>query len=190
MTQIIKIALTGNTGVGKDTFIQNLSKLKFVQNFKEIKLSSPFYVVQELVYKICGVEKDYFIQDGELLNFLGSHMRKINPNVLKLYFLEQLKQINPGYSLVVCSDARPADLDFLREEKFLIIQILSDKKLSLERRILRGDISLSNFDDVTEKKDKELLADYQIVNNGTLNEYENNIYKLIGNIYDTHRKRN
>lgn len=188
MTSNLKIALTGNTGVGKDTFVQILRKDKRFSALKEIKLADPLYEVQNFIYNICQETKNYFVQDGELLNFLGKHMRKINPNVLENYFLQELNKIKESYPIILCSDARPQDLNFIRQQNFLVIKITTDKKLSIKRRMLRGDISLANANHQTEIITDDISFDYCIENNKTLHNYQETVLKLIEGLYDSHRR--
>jgi dephospho-CoA kinase len=187
---MVKIALIGKPGVGKDTFLKLVHQWDFFGTVKDIRLADPFYRLQAQIYDVCGVQKDYYIQDGELLNFLGNHMRKINPNVLKSYFLQQLKNNIFDCSFVICPDARPIDLLFIKEQEFIIVEIICDEKLSLERRHLRGDLSLGNANDTVENSNSVVYADYRIINNGTMKDYESGVLNLIREIYDTYWKRN
>jgi dephospho-CoA kinase len=187
MRTSLKIALTGNTGVGKDTFVQTLRASDKFDSLQEIKLSTPLYEVQNYIYQVCKKEKEYFTQDGVLLNFLGKNMREINPNIIKDYFLAQLDMLNNINGVIICSDARPQDLLFIKSSNFLIIKIIASTKLCIERRIARGDTSLGSLDHSTEKSaSQEIAFDYSIENNGKLNIYQQAILKLVGDLYDSH----
>lgn len=172
-----KLALLGNTGVGKDTCV------KIIQNrFSHLKLSliqlaAPLYEAQNTIYQICGKGKDPDAQDGVLLNFLGQHMRRINPNVLKESFLKTLEKSQAD--LVICRDVRPLDVTFVREAGFFIVNIATDPSLCIERRKARGDLFLGASNHKTEVGLSAELYDAQIMNNSTLDNFERETVKFL-----------
>lgn len=175
----IRLGLLGTTGVGKDSCVQLIKKLFPYQSLSLVRLAEPIYQAQDSIYKICNKAKDFHSQDGELLNFLGLHMRKINPDVLKESFLKKLQSIEPSVNCIICSDVRAIDIPFVREAGFVIIHIAADPKITLERRKLRGDISLGKTNHETERGICSTLYDYQLSNNGSLEEFQENIKKLM-----------
>lgn len=175
----IKLGLLGTTGVGKDSCVQIIKNQFPDLSMSLLRLADPLYQAQEAIYKICKKAKDYHSQDGELLNFLGSHMRKINPEVLKESFLNELSSCNPNINCIICSDVRARDVPFVRDAGFIIIHIDADPKITLERRKMRGDVSLGKTNHETEKGICSSLYDYQLINNGSLEEFQENIKKLI-----------
>lgn len=181
--KLAKIALFGTTGVGKTTFFRILKQLYSPVHIDEIKLATPLYNVQEYIYKLCSTQRAYEVQDGVLLNFLGQHMRAINPKVLENYFYERIKFLENSPA-VVCTDARPPDYKFIKDAGFTTILIKADKKVSQQRRIVRGDLSLSNPEHSTETnaEGEKLKFDFEISNNGSLEEFEESITKLMGKI--------
>ncbi|WP_093587939.1 nucleoside/nucleotide kinase family protein [Lentzea waywayandensis] len=150
-----------------------------------ITLATPLYQAQAAVYQIAGKPlDDESVQDGELLNFLGSHLRKINPSVLEEQFLLELKRISSrglhtGRTLVVCTDARPADFAYLRQELFRLVMIDVDPETSRKRRVLRGDLSLGATDHVTETGLQPADADLIIDNNGSLENFDSAVWNLL-----------
>lgn len=190
MQNNIKIALIGNAGTGKDTFVKFLRDAPHLAGFQQIKLARILYIVQEFIYKMCGKSKDFNSQDGELLNFLDEHMRKINPNMMKDYFLEQLVKLRNISPVIICSDGRPADVPFLKDHDFIIVYISTNQHLSQDRRIKRGDVYLGNPNHPTEENDKNIVVDYHIENNGTIEAYQAKVFDLIQEIYDSHWRRN
>jgi cytidine deaminase len=174
-----KLALLGNTGVGKDTFVKIFQKRFSTLSMSLIKLAAPLYEGQNAIYQICATEIDSEIQDGILLNFLGNHMRRINPNVIKESFLRELQKIGQEPDIIICHDARPLDVPFVKEAGFFILNITTDFQIALERRKARGDLSLGSSDHSTEKGLTAELYDAQILNNGTLHDFEQTIVKFI-----------
>lgn len=175
----IKLGLLGTTGVGKDSCVQIIKNIFPGLSIAVVRLADPLYQAQDAIYKICKKTKNFHSQDGELLNFLGSHMRKINPEVLKESFLDTLQSYNSDVHCMICSDVRAIDVPFVRDAGFTIIHIDTDPKIALERRKMRGDISLGKTNHETEKGICPSLYDYQLTNNGSLEQFQKNVVNLI-----------
>lgn len=181
---ILRIALVGNTGVGKSTFVQILKK-HFKSNFvKEIRLAKPLYKVQSYIYKICKIQKQHGVQDGVLLNFLGEHMRYINQNVIEDHFIEQLQKVPNKAKIIVCSDVRPIDVEFIKKQNFVLINIQADEAIALKRRVKRGDLSLANSKHSTEQAIYGFQPDQIMVNNKSVEVFENEVLDLVNKLYD------
>ena len=146
---------------------------------KYIRLADPLYLAQQAIYKICGKEKDFSTQDGELLNFLGSHMRKINPNVLQEHFSKSLNNITSDIDLIICMDVRPKDISFVKKEDFFLVNISAPPTVTLQRRKNRNDLSLGSSHHPTEQGLSPKLIDAHIENNGTLDEFKEKVKFLI-----------
>lgn len=174
-----KLALLGNTGVGKDTFVKIFQERFASLSIRLIKLATPLYEGQNAIYKLCGREIATGVQDGILLNFLGNHMRRINPDVIKESFLRELQRQGQEPDIFICQDARPLDVPFVREAGFFVLNIATDPEIALERRKVRGDLSLGASDHHTEKGLSVELYDAQILNNGSLEEFAQKIVKFI-----------
>jgi cytidine deaminase len=172
-----RLALLGNTGVGKDTCVRTIQKIHPNLSVALIQLAAPLYEVQNLIYKICAREKNPEVQDGILLNFLGEHMRSINPNVIKEFFFRQLDQKESKVDLIICRDARPIDLPFITEAGFYVLHIKTDAQIALQRRQVRGDRYLGGSNHRTEQGDCRF--DVQIVNNGSLEEFEREVSRVL-----------
>lgn len=178
----IKLGLLGTTGVGKDSCVQIIKNQFPDLSISLVRLADPLYQAQDAIYKICKKAKDFHSQDGELLNFLGSHMRKINPEVLKESFLDGLLNCDPNVNCIICSDVRPIDVPFVRDAGFVIIHIDADPKITLERRKMRGDVSLGKTNHETEKGICPSFYDHQLINNGSLEEFQENVKKFISGL--------
>ncbi len=177
--QKFRLAFLGSTGVGKDTCV-NILKARYPNlSIHIIRLAEPLYQAQDCIYRLCRKQKEYYAQDGSLLNFLGQKMRQINPRVLQEAFVEALKDFHPSAELTICCDVRPMDVAFVRSEGFFIVHIVTDPAIALQRREARGDLSLGNSSHVTEGGISSDLYDYQITNNGTREELESQLIHLI-----------
>ena len=177
---MIRLALCGNSGVGKDTCSKIILEQFFGLNHVVIRLADPLYAVQNYIYQICGKEKAPDAQDGVLLNFLGKHMRSINPDVLKDCFTKKIRSVQAD--LILCPDVRPLDIPYIQEAGFIILHIIADPSVALERRKLRGDISLGSHTHSTEVGLSPALYNHEIVNNGTIEEFKSNILSIVNGI--------
>lgn len=177
--KIAKLALLGGPGVGKDTFVQILRK-RFPQiSLRLIRLAEPLYEVQKFVYRSCSKEISDHVQDGILLNFLGQHMRSINPNVLLDRFAKAVQEIGDQRDLIICSDVRPIDAAFVKKLGFHIVHITANPDIALERRKRRGDFSLGSNSHITEKGILSEMYDTVISNNKSYEEYEMSVLQLL-----------
>ncbi|WP_455352001.1 hypothetical protein [Streptomyces sp. SYSU K217416] len=183
-----RIALLGLPGAGKSTFVE-LARKWAVENgavMHTVTLADPLYRAQSAVYEIAGKPLDgERKQDGVLLNFLGSHMRLINPRVLEQHFrleMERIDEESPCQQLVICSDARPADVGYLRKSGFSTVLITVDECVALERRKARGDISLGNAGHVTEIGLKHTDVAVRMDNSGSMEEFSLAVASLLDSV--------
>lgn len=177
MNQIRRIALCGPPGAGKST-IRRLSELlagELDLVVHHLRLADPLYQAQTGIYRLSGRPlADTGIQDGRLLNILGVEMRRINPNVLadhartRLVALGQLLDSQPGRHAVVCDDMRPTDASFMRELGFAFVEVGVPRDTTVQRRLLRGDMTLGAWDDPNELGRESLEFSARIDNSGSL----------------------
>ena len=176
------LALLGRSGAGKDTFVSFLKNHSALgdRNPHVLRLAEPLYAGQESIYKLCGIPLDPNTQDGTLLNFLGQHMRKINPAVLKEVFAHKLSQSENSF--VICPDARPVDIIFLKDLGFKIIHIDVSPELAYTRRIDRKDYHPLPHDAPIEEGLEHVKADWTLSNTGTLEAFHQSITPLLAEI--------
>ncbi|MFJ8490046.1 hypothetical protein ACIRBZ_17030 [Streptomyces sp. NPDC094038] len=144
-----------------------------------ITLAEPLYRAQAAVYESAGrpLQIGERRQDGALLNFLGSHMRKINPHVLEEHFLSETARIHAACKdstrrqVVICSDARPADLPYLRQGGFHPVVITVDEEVARKRKEARGDLTLGDSRHSTEIGLERIRPSSPVDNSGTLQEF-------------------
>jgi dephospho-CoA kinase len=175
---VARVALAGPPGAGKSTASKSLASLATSRGiaFCVIKLADPLYRCQAEIYKIAGRPlEDFYTQDGELLNFLGVHLRKINGTVLLDSFDQRLEAELRAFdaqgnsrALVVCDDMRATEASFLRGHGFSIIHVEAPPSLCIERRRQRGDTTLGDAAHVTEQPLEILSPDHVISNDGAL----------------------
>jgi dephospho-CoA kinase len=186
---IAKIALFGVPGAGKSTSARLLNAICDDQQivFRRLRLAEPLYQCQDAIYRIAGRPlDDQDVQDGELLNFLGSHLRKINRSVLtdafakQLYaLLNSLDQSDQDRVLVVCDDMRATEAAFLRTEGFVLVRIDAPSKVRRRRLASRGDRTLGAEDHPTEAGVDAVRADATIHNDNTMAELRDQLKSII-----------
>lgn len=176
-----RIALFGLPGSGKSTFslLAQAWAAKNTATVHIITLAEPLYRAQAAVYESAGrpLQTEERRQDGALLNFLGSHMRKINPHVLKEHFLSETTRIHAvcegsdRRQVVICCDARPADFSYLRQGGFHPVVITVDEEVARKRKEARGDLMLGDSRHSTEKGLERIRPSSSVDNSGTLQQF-------------------
>ncbi|KAA9150340.1 hypothetical protein FPZ12_041240 [Amycolatopsis acidicola] len=178
----VRLALLGLPGAGKSTFVTIAAGWAAEHGYavRKIVLASPLYEAQAAIYEICGVPLEDGVQDGELLNFLGAHLRKINPAVLRDRFEARISLLaKETRTLVLCPDARPLDVGYLRRAGFRTVLVSVSPEESQKRRIARGDLSLGATDHSTETGLDPGQVDITLGNHGSPAEYAESVRALL-----------
>ena len=188
--KIIQLGLFGTPGAGKSTtskIIEEYCTENHVPMIR-IKLADPLYEAQKAIYEIAGRQlSDFYDQDGELLNFLGSYLRKLNPNVLLDRFslrlrdaIEKLDSTGSTSGVIVCDDLRRPDAEFLRTKDFRFVRIIADPNECESRRRARGDRTLGSASHATEQGLDEIEPDYRIHNESTIEDLRTQVIRFMG----------
>ena len=184
---IRRLAFFGRPGAGKSTAARLVEEHCADANiaFRRVRLAEPLYDGQRAIYELAGGSlPDFYSQDGELLNFLGSHLRKINPSVLLDRFAQTVEalqaELNGRRALLVCDDMREPDAEFVRGLNFTLVQISARDELCLSRRQQRGDVSLGAENHVTEQGIDRIQADIEIENETSIEDFRERLAALIG----------
>jgi len=192
-TVTLRLGLVGPPGAGKSTVSDLIRQRCAVEarRFHLLKLAEPLYEAQEAIYRIAGVElPSKYSQDGELLNFLGHHLRKLRPSVLLDNFNRRLQIIDEEVreertkALVLCDDVRWSDAEFLRSLEFRIIRIQAPPQLCLSRRVARADLTLGSASHSTETNLDQIRCDDVIDNSGSLDALAAAIERFLGGAYE------
>ncbi|MFD9609194.1 AAA family ATPase [Streptomyces sp. NPDC004290] len=151
-----RIALFGKPGAGKSTFAGLLGKECSASgpSLRIIKIADPLYELQRTVYETAGVlAPEAGVQDGQLLNALGAHLRRINPNCLTDRFAVRVAAVHrevPG-AVVVCDDMRAPDAAALAGMGFLLVELTAPDEVRAARKAQRGDLSPGDEQHSTER---------------------------------------
>jgi hypothetical protein len=110
-------------------------------------------------------------QDGELLQFFGSKIRKENPYYLLDTFTSKINE-SSMFDLITNDDCRPPDYDYLKALGFKFILINGYKRSRDDHRPINSKSSL-------EWNDSSFNCDYILDNLGTIDQYQENIINLV-----------
>jgi hypothetical protein len=164
---MLKLSFIAPSCYGKSTAIAILSKYYDVKN---IKLAKPLYDLQELFYRYLNMNIGTK-QDGELLQFFGNKIRKENPGYIVNAFITELNK-SSDVQLVTNDDCRPPDYPYLKNMGFKFVLLNGFKRD-------RDDHTLANARSALEWNHNDIEYDYVLDNLGTMEEYEENIMKLM-----------
>lgn len=165
-----KICFIAPSGYGKSRAIKILEKHFKIKN---IKLASPLYELQDYFYTFLGTQMKEE-QDGELLQFLGSKIRKENPTFILDNFTKKLDNFYDYDGIITNDDCRPPDFQYLKDLGFVFIKINGYKRERQDHTEANTKLSL--------EWQNELPCDYELDNLGTIEEYQNNLLNLINKI--------
>jgi dephospho-CoA kinase len=189
--RILRIGLYGSPGAGKSTtsrFIEEYCSASSIL-FHRIRLADPIYEAQACVYSAADRHLTHFYeQDGELLNFLGYYLRKLNETILLDRFAKRLTEAvaaEGGASqtkVIVCDDMRFPDAAFLRKLGFISVRITATEAACVQRRINRSDRSLSSPEHITERNLGAIACDLIIENDGTLDALRHHATSALGRL--------
>jgi hypothetical protein len=150
-----KLALCGAPGAGKSTtsglLIEELAACGIPSLV--LKLAEPLYQVQRLIYTFVGRSlPEPYRQDGELLNFLGSYLRRLRSDFLTEDFAARVRTMTaeqPGTALI-CDDLRAPDVAAVTGLGFQTVLIAAPDEVRRARRRTRGDLSEGSESHATE----------------------------------------
>ncbi|MFG2563064.1 hypothetical protein [Streptomyces sp. NPDC048496] len=178
-----KFALYGSPGAGKSTLGGLLA-----QQFQGlgtpvtvVKVGAPLYELQAVVYAMAG--RPMLAggrQDGQLLNTLGGHMRRINPGALTDAFASRVAQAEREMpqAVLICDDLRAPDVGAVTALGFDLVQVCAPDELRRARKGGRGDLSPGAEDHPTEAP-VTAVPRWRVDNDGTLQELATCAAKLV-----------
>lgn len=163
---VVKLALIGNAGSGKDTFA---SKITSKYKLKSIALADPIHEIAKDLFQMKN-------KDRELLINIGETLRKIDKNVFINYALRKSEK----YEATLITDVRTMrEFKALIKEGFKFISIQCEPEERYRRLQLRDKIELKEEDirkmesNKTEKEVRDIIKymdekdiEYEIVYNG------------------------
>jgi hypothetical protein len=184
----VRIALLGPPGSGKSTtaalFRSAVERAGGTAAI--IKIAAPLYDVQGAFYARLGTGIREGDQDGPLLNFLGSHFRRVSPQFLLEDFERRCVEARRDVDAIICDDARPIDLEGLRRNGFTVVRVRVPDVLRRYRKLGRSDRVAGDDAHVTEVG-TDLVADFEIGNAGTMADLESSVQTVLDAVVATDR---
>jgi len=182
---MVVIGITGTLGAGKGTVAEYLVKKGFLH-----------LQVRDFLVEIIRTEGHEVNRDA--MFEMGNRLRAENGPA---YITDQLyeKAVKSGQNCVIESLRNPAEVEGLkRHTNFLLFAVDADQKTRYERIVSRaGEKDKVSFEKFAEQEAKEMtstdkfaqnlsaciqMADYKFMNNGTREELEKQVDKIILNI--------
>ncbi|MEU3356088.1 ATP-binding protein [Streptomyces sp. NPDC037389] len=169
-----KVALNGLPGAGKTTLVKLLAQevSRAGAEVLTLKLAAPLYELQSVVYAVAGRPLlEGHEQDGQLLNFLGSHLRQINPHALTEAFGQRVRhaeRVKPS-AVLLCDDLRAPDAEAVTRLGFALVEISAPEELRRARKQARADLTPGDEQHPTEAP-LEVAPWRRVENAGSLQE--------------------
>lgn len=173
------IGFTGTMGCGKSTAIDCLKRFQKNEVFN-VKFAQPLYDMQEFIYeriKFAYIRPETFVKDRKLLQWIGTEWGR--DTISKTLWVDlwkaasvELNYYNPN-GIIVCDDVRfDNEAETIRSLGGHIIKINSQK--ALDRITTNNGISGHQ----SEAGLDPTLVDYQVDNNGTIQEFEESLCSI------------
>ena len=187
---MIKIAVAGKMGAGKNEFFKLACQLFGGIKFEERKFASKMYECMYTIQNILGIEVH---KDGAFLQFIGQHYQKqYGSNFWVDQFFVQYEGNLSQYTShpfkdrnIIITDLRfPAEFEACKKHGFKTVRIDRKRELRLESIGNRdpNHISETALDSVP-----NAYFDYVINNNGSLSFFEGAIIQIIEDIQRKHK---
>lgn len=173
---MIKIALIGKLGSGKNLFLDIARKFYPELDFQEAKFAQPIYDTVSSVQTSLGLP---ITKDGKMLQFIGSHYREeYNQNFWVDKFFSK-----PIESNHIITDVRfPNELFTSTLCGYVTIKI--NRKLELRMNNL-GNRDIHHISETALDSTSDTVYNFTINNNGSLELFEGAVISIIQRIKDS-----
>lgn len=182
---MVKIALTGKIRSGKDS----VADILVAKGFERFTFSDGIWAT---IQNIWGISEDYTNKPRKLLQDVGQKLREVDPYVWIDYTIHNVRateslldsiRLADKTNFVITDLRQPNEYEVLREEGFVIIRVSAPESTRKQRARARGDdFTEQDLNHETESHIDDFEVDYEIINDGTLEELANEVervYQLI-----------
>jgi len=185
MQNVSKICFFGPSGSGKNTVGYTAEHIIYEKygvdaiRVGHLNIAEPLHYIQSHIYETLGLKNQ--TQDGKLLQFLIEHFGM--KTICDVFVKELDKSVDifhPDVSptFVLNTDCRNNAYPILKENGFIFIRIETKPEIRVRRLKNRKDITPANLNKELEQTN-QIIADYTIDNNGTLQDLEEEVRKVI-----------
>ena len=174
----IKVAICGGLRSGKDTVGDMIANTIDAEQFT---FSEGIWRMIEIFFPDEYANR-YTHKPRTLLQVLGQKLREVEPNIWVDYTLNQINEISDN---VVITDMRqPNEYQALKDTGFIIVRVNAHMSTRIERAASAGDIfEESNLNHETEQHYPLFEADYEIDNNGSMDELTHQVTEIVERIF-------
>ena len=182
---MVKIALTGKIRSGKDS----VADILVAKGFERFAFSDGIWAT---IQNIWGISEDYTNKPRKLLQDVGQKLREVDPYVWIDYTIHNVRAtesllealgVADKTDIIITDLRQPNEYEVLREEGFTIIRVSAPESARKQRARARGDdFTEQDLIHETESHIDDFEVDYEIINNGTLEELAKEVervYQLI-----------
>lgn len=168
---VVKIALCGTLRSGKDT-VADMFREKY--KFTSFAFAEGIWETIRLLYPQIYARR-HKEKPRRLLQEIGQKLRMVDENIWVNYTFQRIEEV--GASRIVITDLRqPNELEALKADGFFIVRVNAEPEVRIARAKAAGD----NFDmqdllHETERHVEKFRVDFDISNNGTLEELESQV---------------
>lgn len=171
---MIRIAVSGKLGCGKDLFLTKAQEFFPKLDFQNEKMAKSIYNLTSLIQDSLYIPR---IKDGRLLQFIGNHYRDLYPDIWVDSFFTNTHDVN---SNVIVTDVRyPNELEACKQKGFTTIRILRQDEFRLNNL---GNRDLKHLSETALDDTPITEYDYVINNNGTLEMFEGAVINVVNDI--------
>ena len=176
------IGLNGKMGVGKTEAVEIIRRIHKDKEFEVVKFAQPLYDMQEFIYrriKTVYARPDDFTKDRKLLQWLGTEWGRgtISENIWIDLWREEVEFTRSNGTHVINDDTRfDNEAETIRALGGKVIQITSNRSAD------RINTTSGIVDHSSEAGLTPGLVDAIITNNGTLDEFEEQLKFALRNL--------
>ncbi|WP_205439450.1 AAA family ATPase [Halobacillus ihumii] len=173
----VKIAICGKLRSGKNEVADTLTDYF---RFTQFAFSNGIKEVGKLLFPNEFNRRE---KPRQLLQRLGQKLREVHPNIWVNYTFNEMDEV--GAKRIVVTDLRqPNELEALKEDGFHIIRVNATDETRLKRSREAGDdFTLKDMQHETELHVDSFEVDYDIDNNGTLADLDEQTLKIANEIF-------
>jgi dephospho-CoA kinase len=112
--------------------------------------------------------------------YVGQLFRELDPLVWIKQVDKCINSLWDDVPLIVTDCRQPNEFGYLKSRGFIMVKVVANEDIRISRMIRNGDnVSQEDMTDETELHIKDFVADFTIVNNGTVEELREQVLKLL-----------